>query len=458
MNPNLFKSAEFYQRRYHNFATLLIIPLFLLISFLMLFSLFAEKEVTVTSRGEITPTTVIASIQSTSNNTIIINNLVDNQVVHKDDLMIQYSETMENSQKKALEMQLARLDKQKAELETLKTSLEQGQNLFTGEEEFGYVNTFNTFISQVQDIENGIAKINAEVGNQAALAGNTVAAIDSQISNLQQQITEYEELGHAISNRTSSLSASNPHQATLHSYLAQLQTQEEQIALASTLTEQYMTQINQAIAGLESSIAALTIQRAGTGSPSTYDNSLATKVEALRAQFLQTASQQLIAVDNQRTDLRSQLEQATVQLENNQITAPDTGVIHLNNEFVGKNLIPNGSEIAQIYPDIRETKEVLITYYVTSEYLSLLTEGQIVRLSLEKVGNQDFTVIGTIQSIDKTATKTEQGNLFQVSALTQLTDTESNRVQYGLQGRVTTVVAKKNYFNYYKDKLLATSE
>ena len=44
MNPKLFKSAEFYQRRYHNFATLLIVPLVLLLSFLIIFSLFAQKK------------------------------------------------------------------------------------------------------------------------------------------------------------------------------------------------------------------------------------------------------------------------------------------------------------------------------------------------------------------------------------------------------------------------------
>ena len=67
MNPNLFKSTEFYKRRYHNFATVLTIPLTLLIIFLVLFSLFATKEVTVTSVGQITPTNqpVITLLKST---------------------------------------------------------------------------------------------------------------------------------------------------------------------------------------------------------------------------------------------------------------------------------------------------------------------------------------------------------------------------------------------------------
>ena len=449
MNPKLFKSAEFYQRRYHNFATLFIVPLVLLLSFLLIFSLFAQKEITVTSRGEITPTQVIASIQSTSNNTITTNNLSNNQLVKKDDVVIKYAETMEKSQKQALETQLATLNRQKTAIETLKASLSQGNNLFTGEDEFGYINTFNNFITQSQDIELGISKTNAEVNNQLALAGNTATAIEKQINNIYKQIAEYEELSQAITNKSSSLSASNPHKATLNSYLVQSQQQSQQ-----GLADQYLSQINQSISSLKSSIASLNIQRAGTGSVATYDSSLGTKVEVLRTQFLQSASQQLTTVETQITELTAQLGQANVNFEHNTIKAPGTGIIHLNNEFDGKTLIPNGSEIAQIYPIIQETKEVLITYYVTSEYVPLLKEDQVARLKLEKIGNQSTTIIGKINSIDRTATKTEQGNLFKVTALAQIPDKDSNIIQYGLQGQVTSIIAKKTYFDYYKDKIL----
>lgn len=449
MNPKLFKSAEFYQRRYHNFATLLIVPLVLLLSFLLIFSLFAQKEITVTSRGEITPTQVIASIQSTSNNTITTNNLSNNQLVKKDDVVIKYAETMEKSQKQALETQLATLNRQKTAIETLKESLSQGNNLFTGEDEFGYINTFNNFITQSQDIELGISKTNAEVNNQLALAGNTATAIEKQINNIYKQIAEYEELSQAITNKSSSLSASNPHKATLNSYLVQSQQQSQQ-----GLDDQYLSQINQSISSLKSSIASLNIQRAGTGSVATYDSSLGTKVEVLRTQFLQSASQQLTTVETQITELTAQLGQVNVNFEHNTIKAPGTGIIHLNSEFDGKTLIPNGSEIAQIYPNIQETKEVLITYYVTSEYVPLLKEEQVARLKLEKIGNQSITIIGKIHSIDRTATKTEQGNLFKVTALAQLTDKDSNIIQYGLQGQVTSIIDKKTYFDYYKDKIL----
>ena len=63
----------------------------------------------------------------------------------KGDLLIKYSETMEESQKTALETQLHRLEKQKEGLGILKQSLEKNTDLFSGEDEFGYHNTFYEF-------------------------------------------------------------------------------------------------------------------------------------------------------------------------------------------------------------------------------------------------------------------------------------------------------------------------
>ena len=44
MNPQLFKSTEFYHRRYHNMSTVLITPLILLVIFLFLFRFFLLRR------------------------------------------------------------------------------------------------------------------------------------------------------------------------------------------------------------------------------------------------------------------------------------------------------------------------------------------------------------------------------------------------------------------------------
>ncbi|MFR7397733.1 MAG: bacteriocin secretion accessory protein [Streptococcus constellatus] len=453
MNPNLFKSVEFYHRRYHNFATVLILPLVLFVLFLVLFSIIGQKEVTVKSIGEITPTKVIAIIQSSSNNTILINHLAENKAVVKGELLIQYVKNMEVSQQTAIKTQLATYQRQKVGLETLKSSLHQGINLFSGEDEFGYANTFNNFIKQSQDLSLGISKSNIEVSKQASLAHNTIAAIDQQINDLTKQINDYRELHQVISENASHLLKSNPHQTTFNMYKKQYQANPD-----TSLTNQYLSQIDTNISNLNSSIANLKIQKAGTGTAATYDNSLSTKIEVLRTQFIQTADQQLATLITQITDLQNQLNQANVQLQNNRLVAPETGVLHISEKLKGNNLLPKGTEIAQIYPDITKTNEVLITYYVPSAYMTNLKKGQTTRLTLEKIGKQSITIIGNINKIDTSATETKQGNLFKVTAKAKISKSNGQVIKYGLQGRVTIVIAKKSFFDYYKDKLLNNVE
>ena len=125
MNSQLFKSTEFYQKRYQNFSTIIIFPLVLLIMFLLSFLLWAKKEVTVEVTGTIEPTSIVATIQSTSDNTIIKNQLRSNKEVKKGDLLIQYSEKMESSQKESLQKQFDLLSRQETGLKTLEDSINQ---------------------------------------------------------------------------------------------------------------------------------------------------------------------------------------------------------------------------------------------------------------------------------------------------------------------------------------------
>ena len=420
MNPQLFKSTEFYHRRYHNMSTVLITPLILLVIFLFLFAFFAKKEVTVTSRGSIEPTKVIAVIQSTSDNTIIDNQLVANKVVKKGDTLVQYSETMEASQKEGLQKQLELLKRQESGLKTLQSSLTQGTNLFQEQEdEFGYQSTFNTYLSQAQDIDLGVAKTNTEVNNQAAIASNTGSA------------------------------EGNPHQATLNAYNSQYATTPD-----ASVTDQYLSQVNTNISSLNASIGNLEIQKAGTGTVVTYDNSDSTKKEALKNQFLQNAGQQLSSVETQINDTESKINQADVLLTNTLIQSPEDGILHLSQADKKATMAATGTELAQLYPDMTQTQEVAITYYVNSDYVPKLQKGQSVRLTLDKVGNHGTTIIGKLESIDNSATETERGNVFRVTARASISEKEAQNLRYGLEGRVTSVIDQKTYFNYFKDKLL----
>ncbi|MDG8213668.1 hypothetical protein OK838_09520, partial [Streptococcus pneumoniae] len=73
MKPEFLESAEFYNRRYHNFSSSVIVPMALLLVFLLGFATVAEKEMSLSTRATVEPSRILANIQSTSNNRILVN-------------------------------------------------------------------------------------------------------------------------------------------------------------------------------------------------------------------------------------------------------------------------------------------------------------------------------------------------------------------------------------------------
>lgn len=398
MNNHLFQSAEFYQRRYHNFATILVLPLTLLVLFIVLFSLFAHTEVTVTSTGEITPTKVIEVIQSTSNNIISTNNLKDNKTVKKGDLLVKYSDKLEASQSNSIQQQIDRDDRQAAALETLINSLKQGTNLFGDNDEFGYSSTINAFLNQAITITSQVNQANATVAKQEESVNKANSSIPKQITELQTQVNQYQEPQSDIDNLN--------------------------LKLSSNVT---------------------------TG---TYDNSASSQIETLRNQQVSQAQEQLNQVNKDKESLQAQLEQANIRKEATSLYANSNGVLHLNSQIKGESYIPQGTVIGQIYPNLSKAKNVAITYYVNSNYINQLKKQQTVRFTLDTVGKTPTVIEGEIVSLDKAATETKNGNYFKVTAKVNVTSQDREHLTYGMQGKVVSVIAKKTFFNYFKDKLL----
>ena len=90
MYLEFLESAEFYNRRYHNFSSRVIFPMSLLVVFMFGFAMFAEKEISLSSKATVEPSRIIANIQSTSNKRMVVNYLEENKQVQRGDLLVQY--------------------------------------------------------------------------------------------------------------------------------------------------------------------------------------------------------------------------------------------------------------------------------------------------------------------------------------------------------------------------------
>ena len=126
MHLEFLESAEFYNRRYHNFSSRVIFPMSLLVVFMFGFAMFAEKEISLSSKATVEPSRIIANIQSSSNRRMVINYLEENKQVQQGDLLVQYQELGDVLQDETNASQLENFRDYQSKTSNLKNSVTRG--------------------------------------------------------------------------------------------------------------------------------------------------------------------------------------------------------------------------------------------------------------------------------------------------------------------------------------------
>ena len=448
MNYEFLESAEFYNRRYHNFSSRIIIPTAVLLVFILLFTLFATKEITVATRATIEPNRIITNIQSTSNNAIITNNLVENKAVKKGDLLVQYQSGAEIVQEATYASTLKMLEEQKQQLEYLKTSIETEDNQFPAPDNFGYYQSFQDYLNQVGTIRANTDQQNATIASQNVASANSQAEMGNLMAEIKDKISDYQTAKSAIQNGTS-LASTNPAYSLYQVYQAQAEADSTGIVKKQTIA-----QVDAQIAQLENTLSSYRVQYAGAGAQQAYSGSLGSQLESLKAQQLTRVGQELTILEQKILDAKAGKEVQGSVAQKGSIIASEDGVLHLNPETTSSKLVPEGTLLAQLYPLLINEKRVKITAYISSKDIASLKVGDAIRFTTLDDLNKQQKLTSTISSIDTTATKTEQGNFFKLEAETKLSDKQSQNLRYGLEGRAVMITGKKTYFQYYVDQFL----
>lgn len=94
----------------------------LLVVFTFGFAMFAEKEISLSSKATVEPSRIIANIQSTSNRRMVVNYLEENKQVQRGDLLVQYQEVGDVIQDEANVNQLESFRNHQSKTSNLKNS------------------------------------------------------------------------------------------------------------------------------------------------------------------------------------------------------------------------------------------------------------------------------------------------------------------------------------------------
>lgn len=447
MNEQFLESAEFYQKRYHNFASCLIVPSLILLVFLVGFSMLAKKEITISSRASVEASRVLAQIQSTSNQAIIANHLAENKEVKKGELLIQYAVEGEGAQEQKFSSQLDLLKDQKGKLETLRSSLESGRNQFTEPDSYGYEQSFKDYQNQVESMTSSVNQQNATIASQNAAASQSQAELGGVISDVDSKLNDHRNLKNAIQSGVG-IDASHPLHSLYQSYRDQLSLAEDKATAQSQIVAQLDGQISQ----LEATAATYRVQYAGAGAQQAYASNLSSQLASLKAQYLVKVGQELTTLTQQILEAESNLKLQETVSKRGQILAEMDGLLHLNPEVQGSTLVAEGTALAQIYPKITNERKIKIVTYVSSKDVSTIKNGDKVRFITADDANKQMILTSQISSIDANATQTKQGNFFKVECEMAVSKDQAKKLRYGLEGKFVMVTGEKTYFSYYMEK------
>lgn len=433
-------------------------PIFAIIIAALLFSLIGTREITVTSTGEIIPTSNVIPIQSINGKRIITNHLKENRNVHKGETLLVYDNGQNAAQLAELRTQLGTIKRRQDAITQLKAGLMDDSANFTAPDEFGYANMLDDYRARK-------AQLNSEATeqSQAAAAQNdevtaTSSSIDDQITHNQACLEDYAELRSAIASGDD-LPTDNMFQSTYELFLAQIRNVtalgDGTNSSQSIIKAQTLADIDDDVRQLNEANGTLRIQQANAGAATTQNTSATDSINALRAQYLLAADKESAEANATRVELETNITLANATAKDSTVTAPADGIIHLNAAMKGMKTIPTGSVVAELYPPLHKGTSLDLVFPVKTDDIDAVYVGQTARLSSYRHSAKPLVLMASVTSIAASPTRTESGNYFEVRAHIRTgAEEQLNRLRYGLTGKVSIVTGRKTFFAYYRDRIL----
>lgn len=390
-----------------------------LFCFILIFSLYGFKEITVQSVGELVPVTQVIKIQSTSNNDILSHNMRNNEVVEKGQILLTYSGIVDDAALATAGQQLSQVDRELTDLATMKIGIHTERQTLALDNEFGYQNTLENYLSQIVLTKREFEKRTTDVTSYNTSIDKSREAIRVESDALNKRLVSKQ----------------------------MTRDKAQQIEQREVLTQK--------IEQLETAILGLQTRQANLESYQDYPDDLADKLLSLKTEQLANIDNQLVALKSKKQELTQNMVLAKATEKTHQIISPITGVVRLS-EASNRKMVPIGTVMADILPVITRQTRLDVTYYVDSTKVSGLKKGMRIRFTSTKELSKPRIITGSIKEVAKSATTERDGNVFLVKASLYPKVKDKRTLIYGMQGRVSSIIDKKTFFNYYKDKLFGS--
>jgi len=456
MDKKFLESSEFYNKRFNNFSTLLIIPISILFILVVLFSFFMKREVTIESFGEIGSRSSIPIIQSPSNSAIEHNYLSEGKYVRKGQILVTFKNTNNTIKLTALNEQKSNLDEQIKGLETFKDGVESNKDTFKNDDAVGYHDLLKSYLNQrnIYSIENQMLKDKSNFSDGKIKELSNL--YDDTIKQKQSSLQAYQTIFNDIRSGKS-YPSSGAYGYIYDGYNSEIKNSDDANAKVA-VKESYLKDLQQQIDGLNEEVKSTQGQKDSLKdfNDSNYNiDSNNKKIDTLQNDQLKSISGDLVKSHEQEKEIDTNVEELNEIGKNSYIKAKQPGVIHMNSQTIkGAKYIGAGSEIAEIYPVLKRHNIIKIQSYVSSRDISSIKKGQHMRLEITRNVPRPIIIDGEISNISVAPVPINKGSYYVITAKAKNNTSVSSEIHYGMSGKTNIITGKESFFKYYRDKLL----
>lgn len=455
MDKRFLESSEFYNARYHNFSTLLILPTTCLVVAVLLFSFLGKKEVTIDGIGTTTTTQTVPTIQATANSAIKNNYLSEGKYVHQGQTLLVYNNVLNHNKLSLYETQAQKFTQQITALDTLKSGITNNTDSFAENDTFGYRQLLQSYLKQwqVYQTENQMLtqKSASTQQKQASLTQIEQQVVERNSANL----TAYQALYQAVNNDN------GYDKKAKYSYIYQEYKNKLASATDNTdksgIKEDYLTNIQQEIDTLQDTVASAKAQVEELKEFDDTNYSVAInqqKMQTLQDDQMNAAVQDQVKAKQNLQEIKTSIANLKTDNKKYKIKAPKTGVIHTTEQYQGAKYVGNGASLAEIYPVLRQQKYLRIKSYVPTTDISSVKKGQQLRFKVTRNVPKPVLLTGKIKQISVSPITINHGNYYLVTATAKINPKQKKLLKYGMEGTTSVITGKETFFNYYKNKLL----
>lgn len=263
-------------------------------------------------------------------------------------------------------------------------------------------------------------------------------------------LSQYQALLNAIINNTT-LSSKNDYYTIFSNYKNQIQGLSA--VQVDKVKKETVSNIKQQIEQVNDTIINYRTQYASITSAHQKSDTLKDKITELKSQQLASITKELKAINQEIKQLKIQYN-ATQINNKNAIIASESGTVKLLVDKTKLESIPQGTNIAQIYPNIKQYPDLIVDFYISTHDISTISEGQTIRYHLTQRNSKPLTITGKIANIPAHPVATKQGNFYQVSADLNLNAKDYQTIYYGQVGTISIITGKHTWLSYIKNILL----